>query len=154
MDTTRVGEKRRPEEIVAQIRLAEQQPVSAGHIHWNMKSLARSAELQAALKGGAYAEPALVPACPWLTTNSLHDPVWFISGFKSGNLRMFCKSGPDTEPWLWLVQIKSNGAWKTEILVGDTWERIFGSFHPDVIAVTQIDRSGVCGKPIVLTRKD
>ena len=48
LDTTKVPRKWNPEEIVGQIRLTEKQPVSAGHIHWNLKSLLRSSEMQAA----------------------------------------------------------------------------------------------------------
>jgi len=49
LNTTKVRETWKPQEIVNQVRLANKQPVSAGHVHWNMKSLMRSTELGSAL---------------------------------------------------------------------------------------------------------
>ena len=142
----------KPEEIVNQIRLAERQPVSGGHIHWNMKALWRSSELMAALQRGAYAEPALVPACPWLSTNTLAKPTYFISDLKTGGVRMVCNAAAGQRPKLWLLQARFGGNWHTEIFPG---EQLAFSFKkvPDVIAVTPIDRATVAGKPLVLEKR-
>jgi uncharacterized lipoprotein YddW (UPF0748 family) len=155
VDTTKVRSRWKPDEIVNQIRLAKKQPVSAGHVHWNLKGLLRSDELQAALERGAYAEPALIPACHWLATPAPGRPTHFISDLKSGNLRLMCDAAQGSEAWLWAVQTKSNGEWKIEIVPGSrTFTRAFGNFHPDIIAVTQIERGGGAGQPLVLAGKD
>jgi hypothetical protein len=60
------------EEITRQIRLAADQPVSAGHIHWMKPSPFVGIDERFAKH--AYAEPALGPACPWLSTNKLAKP--------------------------------------------------------------------------------
>jgi hypothetical protein len=155
MDTTKVRSRWKPDEIVNQVRLAKKQPVSAGHVHWNLKSLLRSVELQAALERGPYAEPALIPTCRWLDVTAPGRPTHFISGLTSGNLRLMCDAAQGREAWLWVVQTKSNGEWKTEIVPGGkTFTQIFDNLHPDVIAITQIDRGGGASKPLVLARKD
>jgi uncharacterized lipoprotein YddW (UPF0748 family) len=162
MDTTKVNLNRsfdgatsppwKPEEIVSQIRLAANQPVSAGHIHWNMKALSRSPELMAALQRGDYAEPALVPACPWLSTNTLTKPAHFISDLKTGGVRLICNAAAGQQPQVWLLQARVGGNWYTDIVRG---EKLAYSFKkiPDVIAVTPIDRTGVAGKPLVLEKQ-
>ncbi|HEX5219243.1 MAG TPA: family 10 glycosylhydrolase [Verrucomicrobiae bacterium] len=141
-----------PDEIVNQIRLAARQPVSAGHIHWNMKAVWRSPELTTALQRGAYAEPALVPACPWLSTNPLAKPTYFISDLKTGGVRLICNAAAGQRPNLWLLQARVGGLWQTEVIPS---EQLAFSFKkvPDVIAVTPIDRASVAGKPLVLAKR-
>jgi len=163
IDTTKLQSNRRfdgstpppwpPEEIVNQIRLAARQPVSAGHIHWNMKALSRSPALMTALERGHYAEPALVPACPWLSTNALAKPTYFISDMKTGGVRLICNAAPGQQPKLWLLQARANGDWATAIVPGERLARSFAKL-PDVIAVTPIDRAGVAGRPLVLEKKN
>lgn len=157
IDTTRLqGGRQRaarsPEEIVNQIRLAAAQPVSAGHIHWNLKALANSTPLMNLLQRGAYAEPALVPASPWLSTNTLAKPVHFISGLKTGGVRLVCNAAPAQQPWLWVLQTRTGGNWTTEIVAGEKLARSF-SKPPDVIAVTPIDHAGMAGRALALETK-
>lgn len=142
----------KPEEIVNQIRLSADQPVSAGHIHWNVKALVRSPELMAALQRSAYAEPALVPACPWLSTNTLIKPTYFISDLKTGGVRLICSAVTSQQPRLWLLQARVGGNWYTEIVPS---EKLAFSFKkiPEVIAVTPIDRTGVAGRALVLEKQ-
>jgi len=142
----------KPEEIINQIRLAANQPVSAGHIHWNLKALTRSSELMTALQRGPYAEPALSPAYPWLSTNLLAKPTYFISDLKTGGVRLICNPVAGQQPRIWLLQARSGSNWHTEIIPG---ERLAFSFKnaPNVIAVTPINRAGVGGKPLVIEKQ-
>ena len=143
----------KPEEITRQISMAGNQPVSAGHIHWNMKALSRSSSLMTSLQHGDYAEPALVPGCAWLSTNTLPRPTHFISELKTGGVRLICNAAPGQTPGLWLLQSRIAGQWKTEVVPGG--EKLARSFtkSPDVIAVTPIDRAGVAGSVLVLEKK-
>lgn len=162
IDTTKLLANRRPDgstsanwppmEIEAQIRLAARQPVSAGHIHWNFRALSRSADLMLMLQRGRYAEPALVPASPWLSTNTLAKPTHLISDLKTGGVRLVCTAAPGPPPKLWALQARLGGNWHTEIIPG---EKLAFSFKgtPEVIAVTPIDRAGVAGKSLVLEQQ-
>lgn len=162
VDTTKLQSNRRPDgstppnwlpmEIEAQIRLAARQPVSAGHIHWNLRALTRSADMMLMLQRGRYAAPALVPACPWLSTNTLARPAYFINDLKTGGVRLVCTAQPGQPPNLWALQARIGSNWHTEIIPG---EKLSFSFKttPEVIAVTPIDRAGVAGKSIVLEKQ-
>jgi uncharacterized lipoprotein YddW (UPF0748 family) len=143
-----------PEEIVKEIGFAARQPVSAGHIHYNMKALMVSAELRAALKRGPYAEAALIPASPWMGRTVTNKPDLFLSGQKSGNLRLAFRPAPGEQVSRWVLQTKTEGRWLTEFLPGGTQARFFGNIQPELIALTPIDRYGNAGLPAVLERKE
>lgn len=55
------------DEIVAQVGLARSQAIDRGHIHFSMVALAQNRQgIATRLAAATYAEPALVPATPWL----------------------------------------------------------------------------------------
>ena len=129
-------------EIVQQIELSSRQPVSAGHVHWNMKSLLRSPDLTSALDRHAYAQPALVPACPWLGTRAPGKPVLSMSK-AGGSLQVTWSPSPGEAVRFWLLQTKRGNSWSSKIS-GETRATLDGP-APDAIAVTPISRAGVAG---------
>jgi len=149
-----VGNGWSADEIVNQVRVARKQPGVTGHIHFSIKSLTGNSPLADRLQNEVYTQPALVPASPWLSSNAPGRPSFFISGLKSRDLKFVCRSAEGSQAWLWVIQTKSGGEWKTEILRGGTVVRVFGDFHPEVIAVTQIDRFGNASQPVVFERRD
>lgn len=135
------------QEIISQIQLAAKQPVSAGHVHWNMKSLLRNRELQAALESGPYAEPALVPACRWLDASAPARPqLGAVAGESSVKLSWTTGAGIA----LWLVQPQRHGQWSVRILPGATHELLLDGGLPDALALSAIDRAGNQSSPSVL----
>jgi len=141
------------EEIVHQIEITRRQTGATGHVHWNTHSLFQNQLLGGSLSKGVYAEPALVPACPWLGKAPLSKPAVFLSGLKTGNLRIAAdpKSGETVQHWV--LQTESDGKWKTEILPGGPLRHIFGNSHPDAISVTPIDRYGNAWTPMAFKKK-
>lgn len=135
----------RPEEIVNQIRLAGNQPVSAGHIHWNMTSLMRNAELGAMLAQGPYAEPALVPACPWLKAKPLTKPQLRVAASGQSSLKLAWESAPAEDVFLWVLQYRRSGKWTTELLPGRRRSHLLDGLLPDAVALSPVDRAGNLG---------
>lgn len=141
----------KPDEIVSQIRLSEKQPVSSGHIHWNMKSLLRSDSLQASLAHTPYAEPALIPACKWLDASAPVKPqVTAAAGGSSVKLNWQSGSTNSTAH-AWVLQSKQNGKWTTRILTSETKSQILDGGLPDAVAVSAVDRVGNISAPTTLT---
>jgi uncharacterized lipoprotein YddW (UPF0748 family) len=137
-------------EIVNQIRLAEKQLPSAGHVHYSMKMVARNANLQSELAAGPYAEAALVPACGWLGVPKLSKPS-LATGTRSDGGVNFSWSLPAGESAnLWLVQTRNGSVWKSEIsaLESKGFENA-----PDVVAVSAINRAGIQSAATILRRK-
>jgi len=148
--TYKINEGWKPAEIVNQVQLSEKQPVSAGHVHYSMKQLGRNPTLQNLLSSGPYAEPALVPACGWLSTPRLSKPKVASSATSDGGTA-FKWSLPDGEfARQWLVQTRNGSAWKSEITQATS---MTFSSSPELIAVTAISRNGNGSSPAVLRRK-
>ena len=141
------------EEIVRQVLLAGRQPVSAGHIHFDMRPLMRSTELGRALERGPYAQPALVPASPWKGRAVTNKPVVAVSEPGAGGLRFIARPATGERVARWVLQLRFDGSWTTEFVPGETLSRILGSGRPEVIAVTAIDRFGNASPASVLERK-
>jgi uncharacterized lipoprotein YddW (UPF0748 family) len=155
INSLKVGSGWQPEDIVNQIRLTRGQAGISGQIHWNLSALMNTGnKLGYVLAKEVYAQPALTPASPWLSTNAPGRPAVFLSGFKTGKLRLTCKPAEGNRVRLWVIQTKSDNEWKTEIVPGENITRTLGDFHPDAIAVTPIDRVGIAGKPVVYEKKN
>jgi len=149
MNTTKVGTWG-PGEITRQIALSARQPVSAGHVHWNMKSLLRSSALQTALKQGPYADVALVPACPWLDAKPPAKPKLTVSA-EATAARASWTPAPGEPIGFWLLQVKRGTAWTSEI-TSERSRRLAGPL-PDAVAVMAVDRAGNTSAPTVVQLK-
>lgn len=149
MNTTKVGTWT-PGEITQQIALSAKQPVSAGHVHWNMKALLRSSELQSALKRGPYADVALVPASPWLDAKPPAKPTLSVSGGSTEVLASWT-AAPGEPIGLWLLQVKRGSSWTSEVTSERT--RKLAGPPPEAVAVTAVDRAGNASAPAVLQLK-
>ena len=79
----------RPEEIPDQIRHARNQPGITGYVCYNAGSLFQNGSLSATLEQDINIQPALVPAQSWLHAGTPAKPGLFVSGFTSGNLRLW-----------------------------------------------------------------
>lgn len=135
-----------PEEIVAQVRLAAKQPVSAGHVHWNAKSLLRSSELQSALTRGPYAEPALVPSSPWLDAVVPTKPK-MTAAAGAASVKLSWENGGTEVISTWVLQFKRAGKWSTRVLPGSTHLLILDGELPEILAVRAADRAGNLSTP-------
>jgi len=131
----------KPDEIVSQIRMASKQPVSAGHVHWSMKSLMRSPELDAALERTVYAGPALIPACRWLDPAPPATPKLSVV---AGNLsaKLSWENALAEKVQLWVLQYQRGGKWTTQVLPGNRRSQILDGVLPDVLALSAVDRFG------------
>ena len=168
LNTTRAGSRLRPdagessrrsprwepEEILNQIRLTRKQPTSSGHIHWNMKSLARNTALDEALLKNAYAELALVPESPWLGNARPDKPILSAIESESAKVRINWSGTGTTKSRLWVLQMQSpDGHWKSDIFPAQRTSELLEGPAPSVIAISAIDRLGNSSMPTVLRIK-
>jgi uncharacterized lipoprotein YddW (UPF0748 family) len=76
--TSRIGAPTRdyqPEEIMQQIRLTRARPNATGHVHFSMAALMDNRKgISDQLRASHYASPALVPATPWLGSDTPDTP--------------------------------------------------------------------------------
>jgi len=130
------------QEIVSQIRLSRKQSGVDGHIHWSMKSLMRNQALDDALETEVYAQPALIPASPWLGSGRPPKPALTVAEASGNRLRVIWAAGNASKPSLWLVQARNGHDWKTEIMSGDKTSATWTGDLPEVVAVSAVDRIG------------
>ncbi|HTI98681.1 MAG TPA: family 10 glycosylhydrolase [Dongiaceae bacterium] len=150
LDANKVGGAWTPDEIVNQLWLTRKQPGAAGAIFWGMKNLMPGPNgLAAKLTTEIYTSPALIPAFPWLSTNPppARPALNIVPGKTSVRLSWGNSSGAAVQ--LWVLQRQVNGQWLTNILPG-TRNSCELSGHPEVIAVTPVDRVNRTGAPAVL----
>lgn len=156
MDSTKVSrsESRRgwqPQEIVNQIRLVRAQKGAEGHIHWNMKSLMRNSTFDEVLEREVYQQPALMPPSSWLGRTRPSKPKVTVATVKSGSqLEIRWTPGASGKACLWVLQVRTNGQWKAEILPVTKTARVWNGSQPEVVAVSAVGRNGEVSAPSVL----
>jgi uncharacterized lipoprotein YddW (UPF0748 family) len=156
MDSTKVGRSQsrrgwQPQEIVNQIRLARAQKGAEGHIHWNMKSLMRNNAFDEVLEREVYQQPALMPLSPWLGRTRPSKPKVTLATAKGGSqLEIRWTPGSSGKTYLWVLQARTNGQWKEEILPVTKTARVWNSSQPEVVAVSAVSRNGELSAPSVL----
>jgi uncharacterized lipoprotein YddW (UPF0748 family) len=161
LDSTKTNERWQVEEIFNQIRLTRQQTGAGGHLHWNMKTLMYNSTLASGLRKDLYKSFALPPASPWLGRNQPPKPVLQVERVQSSldkgksasvesRVRLRARWKRDQKIWLWVVQTKEGGEWKTEILPASQDSRVWKDRAPEIIALTAVDRNGILGTSTVL----
>jgi uncharacterized lipoprotein YddW (UPF0748 family) len=117
--TNRVSDGSYPvREIENQISEARRRLPTGGHIHYSFKVFPRDPSgLSAALRGGVYAERAVVPASPWLGATAPIRPT--VSGAKEGGawvLRIEPGAGPGPAPFVYIVSKKTSSGWSSDVV--------------------------------------
>jgi uncharacterized lipoprotein YddW (UPF0748 family) len=139
------------QEIVAQIQVTRAQAAATGNILFSMKALMNNKGGIADALKGVYAEPALVPASPWLGDRPPIQPVarW-VSETAGGNLlidwptesvRLKDILNPAR---LYVVRSLAGGKWTTRIIPADGGKTVKVPYAeaPERMWVSAIDRTG------------
>ncbi|GAB1344977.1 hypothetical protein MASR1M101_41040 [Gemmatimonas sp.] len=138
-------------DLVEQIRLTRLQPGASGNVHFSMTSFLRNlAGMNDSLLVGPYATWALPPATPWLKDAPPPVPVLrLVRTDTSAQLRL-TSQGTST-PWQWLVRLRTDSAWITMVLPGETarWS-IPAGMSPTKVTVSALNRVGTEGPPVSL----
>ena len=152
LNTINFVAQQKPDEILNEIRVTRKEPGASGHIHFRMSTLMHESTLGNGLERQLYSQPALVPACAWLSREAPEKPRLSVSG-SGGQLAAGWEPGKPGEVWLWVLQTRMGKAWSTEILPGAKRSYAFGRNSPDVVALTAISRLGNASRPVVLEHK-
>ncbi len=148
-NSVKVGTDWKPEEILNQIQLTRNQSGASGNVFWNMGSLMQNKSGWCdQLQRSAYAEPALIPASPWLNSRGPGKANLVVENAATpGALKMSWQPANQEAVRLWVLQMKTNGKWHTDILPGSQLGELLllrGAF-PDMVAISPVDRFGNLG---------
>ena len=118
-----------------------------GHVHWSVKSLMQNkGGIDTALRRRFYAEAALVPPMPWLSTKAPETPRANASGT---NVSWSRASGVSK----YAVQARYGNTWRClRVLSGNATSTTIPA-GAKAVAVTAVDRFGTASAPAVLTAR-
>lgn len=141
------GDKAWPaEEIVRQIKITRKLVKEPGNVHFSMKALMRDPDgLSSRLRDMVYAEPALVPAVPWLAGDASPPQA---PEAELQNAKLSIHPGDEAIPWLWVLQQFDGNQWTTQILPG-TENNLALSPDCKSAALSAVDRFGRQSEPLV-----
>lgn len=161
----RISRKRPPQETLRQIDLTRQEhnrdspgaKYCQGHIQWSFKSLKENRRnLSKLLSSTRFAQPALIPASPWLCDHYTAHPEFKALLEPTGNsLRLQWEITPQNNhtPRLWLLQIQTGKKWEQRIFplekTSISWPFPKGN-QPTALALTPVEHAGNTGTPTVL----
>ena len=134
-------------EILEQIDILRSRSAAGGHIHFSMVALMQDRDgLATLLQMGAYAEPALVPATPWLAGPAAMPPPPE-PRLQARFGQLVIDTGLDTAtgqatpgPALWAVWRRIGAQWRFAVLPGS--ERRAERMGADQLQVQAVDRLG------------
>ncbi len=150
LNAANAGEKWGPDEMARQIAATRRQPGAGGEIFYHLRNLADNAGL-ADIVRIAYAQPALVPASPWLDSIPPGKPKLTVVENSRSSLRLHWETA-DNPAWLWVLQFRTNQVWTTEILPAIRTNWSFAKPAPDLISISAVDRLGNPGSSAALRK--
>jgi uncharacterized lipoprotein YddW (UPF0748 family) len=135
--TSQLGQRGWPaRELIDQVALLRTRPGVGGHIHFSMVALQQDREgIATLLQAGPYAQPALVPATPWLEDRAPPAPA-----LRAIGTRVSIEPGPGEPPRSWAVWRRQAGQWQLAVLPGS--ERSVERAGASALVVSAVGRSG------------
>jgi uncharacterized lipoprotein YddW (UPF0748 family) len=141
-------------ELVDQVQMqqarARSNPLGNGHIHFSMVALMQDRDgIASLLQFGPYAEPALVPATPWLNSPPVAAPRLQRQGSR---VVITPASGEPAVRWaVWTRSggSSSNATWRLQVLAPQ--ERSITLNGGDAVAVSAVNRVGQLSAPTLLS---
>lgn len=132
------------QEILDEIDSTRARPGSTGHVHFNMTVLMKGPDSLLEKLSTRYAEPALVPATPWLGRAAPGKPVVSLGrDAETGEYSLKLAPATGEKVWLWNVRSNVRGQWKHEVLPGSLRVHRLDFPSVDEVVVTAVSRTGV-----------
>jgi hypothetical protein len=126
---------------------------ATGNVFFSMKALMRGVDSIDVKLAPLYAEPALVPASPWLGAAPPPRPTaTLFASTATGERYVRLTPAPGSKPWLWLVRTLQGGQWMTEVLPNEVRSHrlgLAGSGEIEKVVVNAVDRVGSLSSPVV-----
>ncbi|MGA2870808.1 MAG: hypothetical protein ABSF34_16805 [Verrucomicrobiota bacterium] len=106
----------------------------------------------AGMIGAQYAQPALVPATPWIDAMPPPRPELIVDTWKNSAHVDWESPGGQPARW-WVLQTRAHGTWTTQILPAGRHDVYLENSNVDAIAVRAVDRLGNLSEAAVWSPK-
>jgi hypothetical protein len=144
------------DDIVQEIALTRTTPGATGHVHFSSRAIMQNADSIATRLAVLYAEPALVPATPWLDPMPPPAPTVSVS-VDSASAESIVRFAPADQQVIrhWIVQSRNDSTWNTRLLPGVARSAILkdAESEAELISVSAVDRVGNVSPPAILRRQ-
>ncbi len=131
-------------EVLDQVLLQRGRAGATGHIHFSLVALMQDRDgIATLLQAGPYAQPALVPASPWLNDAPPGAPT-----LRAVGARVLIEPAPGPAASRWAVWRRAAGVWRFEVLSGG--ERSLDLAGADTVAVAAVGRTGITSAQHIL----
>lgn len=122
-----------------------------GHVHWSMKSLMENrGGVSSSLERGFYADAALVPPMPWLSTKAPSSPRVSATGTGSGVQVNWTRVNGGAK---YAVQARYGKVWRCVKIVSGGSTSLTVPAGAQAVAVTAVDRFGTASSPGVVSAR-
>lgn len=137
-------------EMTLEIELTRIHGTASGDVLFRTGFIMQNTNGVAAALTRAYAEPALIPASPWLGGRPPAKPLLTVRP-GAGGLMVEWASAAGAPAAQWLMQAKTGDKWTTEILPAVQTSRWFptGPSLPHGLALSAVSRTGILSPPTV-----
>jgi uncharacterized lipoprotein YddW (UPF0748 family) len=131
-------------EIIDEIDSMRVRGKDLGHILYNMTSLMKDPDSLDEKLAARYAEPALVPASPWLGARAPGRPsIRVARDTVTGDMLVTLSPAKNERVWLWTVRALGPAGWTTEVLPGWLTSHQLPDPASTHVVVTAVSRTGV-----------
>ncbi len=134
------------QEVLNQIAITRQNPLSDGQVIWSVKSILNRQELYAAVQHGPYLQRALVPAMTWLDNKPPSTPTISVKRESNGAASISLRAGAGEATWLYAVYARYGTNWQFTTVPGGapsvTLNPDAGGVAPTSVYVSAVDRCG------------
>jgi len=152
LSAVNVGDKFSSNEIARQIQMTRVQSGASGEIYFHLKNLVDDSALNGIIRAQNF-QPALMPAMPWLNSNSPDQPKLFVTINARTNLVARWEITTNQMLKSWILQCcGTNNLWTTQILPANQTGCTFTSWMPDIISVSAVDRFGNISSPATVKK--
>ena len=133
------------QEIVEQIKITRRNPATNGNIHFSMHALLHNTGGIADALKQVYAEPAVVPAMPWIDMQTPEPPK--VSWQKEGTVLKIVPCSKQVRQYV--VWARRDGKWTLRIQPAESRAETTVRFEtpPERVFVTGINRAGAESEP-------
>jgi len=135
------------EEIKGQIYTARAFPGVTGATHFSMKTfMGNDRNINRILAAGAYSNPALIPASPWMNSDAIQTPEIQVRDYGDFWRVSFHIEHGEQVQW-WVLRSQNRERWESTIIPGHHREiTMYGGssmIRPDSIYLTAVSRTGI-----------
>lgn len=128
-------------EIAEQIRLTRRQRGAVGNIHFSARAFMQDRDGICRLVGNLHAQPALVPAAPWLSRSKPPAPDVSAQHLTDGSLRLVWQARGRFPIAFWVAAYRLNGDWVMHVLPAQSTSYTLPA-SANIAFVSMVDRYG------------